>query len=648
MLRRTQKLMTGLVQREAVRSRTAFECCAYVGNVRRPRWMRVTAAIMAAVMYLGPLALLGDEVANAAPIVDPRAPIQFQPTVTQTSTGVPALNISAPNSSGLSVNSLQSLNIDPTGLVLNNSLASGTPLLGGTLGANPNLNGRTASVILAQVTSTGAAYRSTLAGPLEVFGDTASVIISNPNGLSINGLAVTNASNLTLTTGTPQFLTSVGGTSTDFAHAAAVAFSVTSGDIQVNGPPGANGTPGAGIEGTVGNLDLIGQTIAINAPLYSNQKVNLISGSQLVTPTASDSTGITYATASNGSANTVTGIATAGNAVFNANGDVTVANTYANQDVQITSAGSTTLSGTGLANQNYSVSADGDITSTGTVSAGQNATMTSGGNLSATSVAANGDTNLNASGSMTLGSVSGQNLALQTTTGDLTVNSAVTARAFDLKEFERLITPIGECETVYWQRKRLPKAEGSFGVRWRSKSSKVRDTHANINFTVEMGHVPQDALVDYMKTASVRARADFAFVDALAESYRDFGMENGSVPYGDRFMLSTHVIRHWLPDVFWGTVFGPPYVQLFGKDRLLSAPVAVAEEIADDMIYMQLTDNLSDVVQDPVAVQACRARVKEHLKIDAFFESGRGYDRLERGPVGDEFTTPTFELKKDD
>ena len=462
----TTRLMTGLAQREAARSAVAFALCPDAGGARRPLWMRVTAAVMASVMYLGPLALLGDEVANAAPIVDPRAPIQFQPTVTQTSTGVPALNISAPNSSGLSVNSLQSLNIDSTGLVLNNSLVSGTPLLGGSLGANRNLNGRTASVILAQVTSTGAAYRSTLAGPLEVFGDTASVIISNPNGVSINGLAVTNASNLTLTTGTPQFLTGVGGTSTDFAHASAVAFSVNSGDIQINGPAGANGTPGAGIEGTVGNLDVIAQTIAVNAPLYANQKVNLIAGSQTVTPTASDSTGVTYATASNGAANTLSAIptanglaidasnfasitagrvyivatatdmgvkslgplaATAGNAVINANGDVTVANAYANQDVQITSAGSTTMSGTGLANQNYTVNAGGDITSTGTVSAGQNATMTSGGNLSAASVAANGNTNLNATGSMTLGSVSGQNLALQTATGDLTVNSAVTA-----------------------------------------------------------------------------------------------------------------------------------------------------------------------------------------------------------------------------
>jgi filamentous hemagglutinin len=271
-----------LLQRSAAREATRFNAGVLNADARRPLWMRVTAYVMAAVMYLAPLVFLPDEVAQAAPIADPHAPIQFQPTVTQTSTGIPALNIAAPNASGLSANSLQSLNIDPSGLVLNNSLVGGTPLLGGSLGANPNLNGRAASVILAQVTSTGAAYRSTLAGPLEIFGNSAQLIISNPNGITINnGLAVTNVANLTLTTGTPQFLTGVGGTATDFAHASAVAFSVTSGDIQINGPPGSNGTPGAGIEGTVGNLDLIAQTIAINAPLYASQKVNVIAGNHL-------------------------------------------------------------------------------------------------------------------------------------------------------------------------------------------------------------------------------------------------------------------------------------------------------------------------------------------------------------------------------
>ena len=53
--------------------------------------------LMAVIMYLGPAVFLADGVAYAAPIVDSHAPIQFQPTVTQTGTGIPALKIAAPN-----------------------------------------------------------------------------------------------------------------------------------------------------------------------------------------------------------------------------------------------------------------------------------------------------------------------------------------------------------------------------------------------------------------------------------------------------------------------------------------------------------------------------------------------------------------------
>ena len=223
---------------------------------RHPLWMRAVAVLMTLVMYFAPAMFLADATAHAAPIVDPRAPVPFQPAITQTSTGVPAVNIAAPNASGISANQYSSFNVDSAGVVLNNSLVSGTPLLGGTLGANPNLNGRAAITILNQVTSTAP---STLAGPLEVFGAPAAVIISNPNGISVNGLALTNASKLALSTGVPQFITGPGGSATSFANAGAVAYAVTSGNITINGPAGVNG-PGAGIEGTVGNIDLIGQS----------------------------------------------------------------------------------------------------------------------------------------------------------------------------------------------------------------------------------------------------------------------------------------------------------------------------------------------------------------------------------------------------
>ncbi|WAS57123.1 filamentous hemagglutinin N-terminal domain-containing protein [Burkholderia ambifaria] len=422
----------------------------------RPLWMRGVAAVMAVVMYFAPAVFLADETAHAAPIVDPRAPIPFQPTITQTSSGVPAINIPTPNANGISVGQYQSFNVGPEGLVLNNSTVAGTPLLGGTLGANPNLNGRPATTIVNQVTSTGPA--ASLYGPLEVFGSPAAVVVASPNGLSVNGLSVTNVTNLTLTTGTPQFLTGVGGIATDFAHAGALAYNVTSGNISIDGPAGNDGTPGAGIEGTVGNIDLVGQSISIRAPLRADQRVNVVTGNQLVTPTSSDATGITYGTAANGAANTAAAIgksiavdasqygsvtsgtvyivstaagmgvntqgplsATAGNVVVNANGDVSVGQTFANQNVNLTSAGNTTINGTGLANQNYTVAANGDINAPGSVSAGQNVTMTAGGNLNAASVAANGAANLTAGQSMTIDSLTAHDIALQTTNGDLTV-----------------------------------------------------------------------------------------------------------------------------------------------------------------------------------------------------------------------------------
>ncbi|CAM2191698.1 filamentous hemagglutinin [Paraburkholderia kururiensis] len=452
------------MQRTAARDSARFACAEDLNTARPALWRRVTAIVMVVVTYFAPAVFLADGTAHAAPIVDPRAPITFQPTITQSSAGVPVINIPAPNAQGISASRFQSLSVDGAGLIFNNSLVPGVSLIGGQVGANPNLGGRTASIILAQVTSTGSQYASVIAGPLEIFGNSASLIIANPNGVSVpGGTALTNISNLTLTTGTPQFITAAGGTPTDFAHAGALAWSVNGGNISINGPPGNDGTPGAGIEGTVGNIDLIGETVSLSAPLNANNRVNIVTGDQLVTPTSSGTTGTTWATSSNGSANTATSsgavaidasrygsvtsgqvyivstaagmgvnmqgslAATAGNVTVTSNGDIVVGGTSATGNVSLASQGNSTVSGTGVANQNYTVSATGDINVTGSASAGQDATLSAGGNLNAASVAANGNSTLTAGNSMTVGSVSGQNLSLKTTTGDITVSSGLTA-----------------------------------------------------------------------------------------------------------------------------------------------------------------------------------------------------------------------------
>jgi hypothetical protein len=222
------------------------------------------------------------------------------------------------------------------------------------------------------------------------------------------------------------------------------------------------------------------------------------------------------------------------------------------------------------------------------------------------------------------------------------VQQSIPAQMRDIASVDR-----ERCETVNWERKKKPKAEGGFAVRWCSKSPKVHDTHANIHFAVELDEVEQNALVNYLKKSSVRLHADLALLDVHTPSYSEFARISGSAKYSDRIYVVTHSLRHWLPDVFWGTVFGPPYIALFGKEKLLSAPVAVAEQISGDMIYIQLTDGLVDVASDPVGMTQRRKAFKDHLGVDAFFEEGRGYDsfdQLDHGPFGDVFVTPKFEL----
>ena len=109
-------------------------------------------------------------------------------------------NISAPNSSGLSSNSVGDFDVNSDGTILNNSASDGTATLGSTaVTGNSNIPaGGEASLILFQVTGTSG---SDLDGTIEVFGGEAGLIIANPNGISCDGCAFTNVNRVDLVTG---------------------------------------------------------------------------------------------------------------------------------------------------------------------------------------------------------------------------------------------------------------------------------------------------------------------------------------------------------------------------------------------------------------------------------------------------------------
>lgn len=122
------------------------------------------------------------------------------PVIQSTRGGADVVHIAAPSAAGVSHNKYQHFNVNPAGLILNNSAHATDTALGGRVQANPHLN-QAARVILNEVTS---ASQSSLRGVIEVAGRRADVIVANPNGIQCDGCGFLNVGRATLTTGVPR------------------------------------------------------------------------------------------------------------------------------------------------------------------------------------------------------------------------------------------------------------------------------------------------------------------------------------------------------------------------------------------------------------------------------------------------------------
>ena len=75
-----------------------------------------------------------------------------------------------------------------------------------------------------------------------------------------------------------------------------------------------------------------------------------------------------------------------------------------------------------------------------------------------------------------------------------------------------------------------------------------------------------------------------------------------------------------IPELFWATIFGARYIELFGLSRLLETPVYKVELVTQDCVLLQLTSDLNDMDNEFDQVEAIRRRAKAHLGTGAFFE----------------------------
>lgn len=132
--------------------------------------------------------------------------------------------------------------------------------------------------------------------------------------------------------------------------------------------------------------------------------------------------------------------------------------------------------------------------------------------------------------------------------------------------------------------------------------------------------------------------ADFGFIHKITEAEISRGRANDSISFLDtartekHLFLVTHLLNKCLPDIYWTTMFGKPYVKLFSRERLLSCPAYSVKELDNGSVVVQLTPELKDTAADEAAFERVRQDARNHLNNDAIFDPAKGLDYRYRVP----------------
>ena len=288
--------------------------------------------------------------------VDTNAPHERQATVGQAGNGITLVNVTGPSTGGVSRNDYTNFNVPQNGVILNNSYQMSNTKLGGYVPGNANMMRGSANVIVNEVTSHNP---TDMKGFIEVAGRKASVVVANPNGITVDGGGFINTDRAVLTTGKTEY-DSKGNLNS---------YRVEQGRISINGN---------GLNAKDANaLQILTEATNVNAGVWANRietrtGKNTIDANTLNTQKIGDSSNVGLDVSAIGGmyANSITMKGT--NTGLGVNVKGVVSSTQASSitsdgkiivDGGVTSNGNTTLAGQGVTINNNGV-VQGDVSTT--------------------------------------------------------------------------------------------------------------------------------------------------------------------------------------------------------------------------------------------------------------------------------------------
>jgi hypothetical protein len=159
-------------------------------------------------------------------------------------------------------------------------------------------------------------------------------------------------------------------------------------------------------------------------------------------------------------------------------------------------------------------------------------------------------------------------------------------------------------------------------------------TRVTVN-TPASDELDQSTLVELVQRVSSAVDANYAYLHLLHPPAWNGRRLRYGVDFSGRgdveLSIPAWLLELYLPAIYWGTVLGPDYVDLFGADRLAATPCAVASEFEPGRWWLQATEQLTDCVDaNDRYVEAANA-VMSHLGREAFVDPAN-YRRPGRTP----------------
>jgi len=174
---------------------------------------------------------------------------------------------------------------------------------------------------------------------------------------------------------------------------------------------------------------------------------------------------------------------------------------------------------------------------------------------------------------------------------------------------------------------------------WMRKNAKQL-LHSTLIWEFYLPIVEQNELLVFLRTAAIALKADFACLHLLTASEIERGRANRTVTALDKkatqfnFFLASKDLKRRIPDIYWATIFGRPYLEMFGKERLLSTPAYQVDVFSEGIVLLQISEKLSEVADHPGTFRSARERAILHLGESAFFRSA--------AEAADDYRAPNF------